>query len=145
MESIAPPLVLLAAVKRAMEKGQPVRQGIQGYLKTNEGDFAKMVTRWWALLQQGQETIFLLRELQSLHRQVLLQLLERGLAGESIYNALLQLESELIEACQDELANKIARLPFLLLVPLLLFQFPAFLLLLFGPLLQNFFHSLGGG
>ncbi|MEN0059151.1 MAG: hypothetical protein AAGB31_09985, partial [Bdellovibrio sp.] len=56
-----------------------------------------------------------------------------------------RLEEEIIEACREEMAERLAQLPFILLVPLLLFQFPAFLLLLFGPLLNNFFHSLGGG
>lgn len=84
-------------------------------------------------------------QLSSLYRRSLLQILERGLRGEAVYSVLLQLETELVEACQEEISNKVARLPFILLIPLLLFQFPAFLMLLFGPLLQNFFHSLGGG
>ncbi|MNJ91162.1 hypothetical protein D3C87_88080 [compost metagenome] len=145
MEGVAPPLALLLAVKRALEKGQSVRQGLNFYLKRHHDDFSDVVLRWFGLLQQGQSARKLLLGVKSVHRQVLLELLERGLAGESIYQALLQLESEIIEACQDELNTKLARLPFILLIPLLLFQFPSFLLLLFGPLLQNFFHSLGGG
>jgi hypothetical protein len=145
MECVAPPLALLLAVKRSLEKGQPTKSGILNYLKKEAGDFPQFVSKWLAHLQQGQSTHELLRQNISLHRRVLLQLLERGLRGESIYNPLCQLEVEIIEACEHELSQKLARLPLLLLIPLLLFQFPAFLLLLFGPLLQNFFHSLGGG
>ncbi len=145
MEGVAPPLELLLAVKRTLEKGQPTKAGIHLYLKRHEGEFATEVARWLALLHQGRETQALISGMSSQHRQVLLQLLERGLRGEAIYNVLLTLEEEILEACHEELTNKLARLPFILLVPLLLFQFPAFLLLLFGPLLQNFFHSLGGG
>ena len=144
MESLAPPLALILQVKHSIEKGQSVRQGILSYLKRSSDDFSPHVVQWMAVMHQGQDPNLRLSAEISMHRKTLLQLLERGLRGESIYNMLLQLEQETIEACQDEINEKIARLPFLLLVPLLLFQFPAFLMLLFGPLLQNFFHSLGG-
>jgi hypothetical protein len=145
MESVAPPLALLLCVKRAIEKGQPVRVGILLYLKRFEGEFPEFLMRWMAYIQQGKDPQDILGTLTSMHRRILIQLLERGLRGEAIYPSLIQLESEIIEACQDELGTKLARLPFILLIPLLLFQFPAFLMLLFGPLLQNFFHSFGGG
>ena len=145
MESLAPPLKLLMCVRRAMEKGQSVRQGVLAYLKSPDLEFSADVSLWISLLQQGKETKACLARLSSAHRRVLLQTLERGLKGESIQSALLSLEEELVSACQREIDEKIARLPFILLVPLLLFQFPAFLMLLFGPLLKNFLHSLGGG
>lgn len=153
MESIAPPLALLLCVKRAIEKGQPTREGVLNYIRTgqqdqngeNHAEFSGQVALWLSLLKQGQSTQKIISVTISPQRRVLLQLLERGFAGEAIYQTLCQLEIEIVEACQDELARRLARLPFILLIPLLFFQFPAFLLLLFGPLLQNFFHSLGGG
>lgn len=144
MENIAPPLALLLRVKRSLEKGEPVRQGVLNYIRQGGDEFAGVVIQWLGLIHQGKETRDLVQSIPSLHRRVLLQILERGLCGEPVYNTLLQLENEFVEACQDELSDRIARLPFILLIPLLLFQFPAFLMLLFGPLLQNFFHSLGG-
>lgn len=145
MEGVAPPLELLLVVKRSLEKGQPTKEGVHLYLKRNQGEFALQVGQWFSLLQQGKDTQFLVSSLNSQHRKTLLAVLERGLRGESIYEMLSLLEGEIIEACHDEITNKLARMPLVLLIPLLLFQFPAFLLLLFGPLLQNFFHSLGGG
>ncbi len=144
MEDIAPPLALLLRVKRSLEKGQPVRQGVLNYIRHYGDEFSSLVTQWLGLIHQGKETRELIQSIPSFQRRVLLQVLERGLRGEPVYNTLLQLENELVEACQDELSSRIARLPFILVIPLLLFQFPAFLMLLFGPLLQNFFHSLGG-
>ncbi|MGZ3774902.1 MAG: hypothetical protein ACXVCY_01075 [Pseudobdellovibrionaceae bacterium] len=144
MEGIAPPLELLNHVKRSIEKGQSVKQGVLSYIKNGNGEFVAVVTQWLGHLQQGHDTKTCIQEVESIYRRTLLHVLERGLRGESIHTVLLQLEGEIIEACHDELTNKISQLPFLLLVPLLLFQFPAFLMLLFGPLLQNFFHSLGG-
>ena len=145
MESLAPPLKLLICVRRCIERGQSVRQGIFLYLKAPDSHFFADVNHWISLLQQGKDTRICLANISSAHRRVLLQTLERGLRGESIQAAINSLEEELVGACQQEIDQKVAQLPFLMLIPLLLFQFPAFLMLLFGPLLKNFLHSLGGG
>jgi hypothetical protein len=145
MEYIAPPLQLIAHVKRSIETGQSARNGVLNYVRTERSKFAKDVSKWLGHLDQGLPTASLLCRQRSQYRRSLLELLERGFRGESIYVYLCQLEQETIEACQDEINRKLAKLPFLLLGPLLLLQFPAFLMLLFGPLLDNFFHSLGAG
>lgn len=145
MDHIAPPLQLIAYVKRSIETGQSVRSGVLGFVRGERTTFAKDVSKWLASLDQGLSTASLLSAHSSQYRRSLLELLERGLRGESIYVYICQLEQETIEACQDEINRKLAKLPFLLLCPLLLLQFPAFLMLLFGPLLDNFFHSFGGG
>lgn len=145
MEGVAPPIVLLMSVKRSIEKGESVKQGILNYVRKESGDFPHLVTQWLSILQQGQDSRACLQACPSIYRRSLLQILERGLKGEPIYNLLNQMEEEIILACNEEISSRIARLPLLMLIPLLLFQFPAFLALLFGPLLKNFFHSLGSG
>lgn len=72
------------------------------------------------------------------------ELLERGCGGQPISEALLQLQEEVEKAVDHELELHIAGLPFKALVPLLLFQFPAFLLLLLGPIVRELQRSLGG-
>ncbi len=145
MEYIAPSLQLISYVKRSIEVGSSVRSGIRSFVREDRSRFARDVTKWITLFDQGLEATEILQKQRSQYRRSLLDLLERGLRGESIYVFLCQLEQETIEACHDEISRKLSKLPFFLLGPLLLMQFPAFLLLLFGPLLQNFFHSLGGG
>jgi hypothetical protein len=145
MEHIAPPLQLILHVKRAIETNSSVRSGVIKYIQHSRTDFAKDVSKWISLRDQGLDGQGLIHAQRSQHRRCLLELLERGLQGEAIYSYLIQLELETIEACEDEISRKVTKLPFILLVPLLLMQFPAFLMLLFGPLLENFFHSLGGG
>lgn len=144
MEGLAPPLELLFCVKYSIEQGRSVKAGVLVYTQKANDEFASFVTRWLSCLYQGGDPVEVTSEIRSLHRRVLLQLLERGLRGESIYGPLCLLEEELVEACHEEIAQKVAKLPFYLMIPLLLFQFPAFLILLFGPLLQNFFTSFGG-
>lgn len=145
MEYIAPPLKLITEVKRAIESGTSVRCGVLAYVQNSREDFSRDVSKWISCRDQGLSYQLIIQNQASQYRRSLLELLERGMRGESIYSHLLQLEIETIEACEDEIERKVTKLPFLLLVPLLLMQFPAFLMLLFGPLLENFFHSLGGG
>lgn len=144
MESLAPPLELLIVIKRNIEKGQSVRHGLLDYLKKNRSSFAREVSQWLSLLERGQKIDSWMLKQKSISRKALLQLLERGLRGEPIYAQLQNMEVEIKEACQDEQNKYLARLPFLMLIPLLFFMFPAYLLLLFGPLLAQFLHQLGG-
>lgn len=141
METLAPPLELLLQVKKSIEQGLPIKKGIQKYLELSKGSFPADLMRWLSLLQQGQSTESLKNSIPSLHRRILLNVLERGLCGEAIYQHLCQLEVEFLEASTGEIDKYIGRLPFLMLIPMLLIQFPALLFLLFGPLLQNLFHS----
>lgn len=144
MESMNPALGLLFAVKRSLERGQSVKIGVIEYLKDQKGDFVTEVSTWFSYWQQGLPTQALLQKQTSSYRRVLMHTLERGLNGEPIYNYLVSLEEEIIKACETSLSSSLGRLPFLLLIPLLLFQLPAFLALLFGPLLSQFFEALGG-
>ena len=59
-------------------------------------------------------------------------------------DALRALETEVESKAEAELDAHVAALPFKVLLPLLLFQFPAYLLLLLGPLLRELQRQLGG-
>ncbi len=143
MESMNPALLLLLTVKRHLERSQSVKIGITEYLRTEETLFRDDVATWFNLWQQGLETESILKKQSSIYRNILLQTLERGLKGEPIYNFLVELEIEIIKACEHSLSQSLGRLPFILLAPLLLFQLPAFLILLFGPILSRFLEAMG--
>lgn len=145
MESLSPCLNLLLSVKRSMECGNSIRHGILTYLNADRSDFSKDVSKWLSFVDQGGDVQVVIKKINSLHRRSLLELLQRGLKGESIHSSLLLLEREVFDACDDEIQRKLAKLPFILLFPLMALQFPAFLAILFGPLLENFFHSFGAG
>lgn len=143
MDNINPGLALLLTVRRSLERGLSVKDGILNYLKTNSDSFGQDVTTWYGLWQQNLSTAEYVSDQKSPYRRALFLTLERGLRGEPIYNYLVTLEEEIIKACETSIKQTLGRLPFILLIPLLLFQLPAFLLLLFGPLLRQFFEALG--
>lgn len=135
MENLAPSLVLLWDIKRALEKGQSISVGMKCFLsRPKENLFMDQVERWWHS-QMNPEGTFNKSQL-SLTRKYLLEILEQGLRGQAILESLKSYEVELILSCEEEIQNHIARLPLILMIPLMGFVFPALMLLLIGPLMK---------
>ncbi len=74
--------------------------------------------------------------------EMTMETLHLGLKGHSIYDRIKSLEEEVVELCKEEFQKELDKLPYVLMVPLLLFMFPAYLLLLLGPILNLFLQSL---
>ena len=139
MANLAPPLSLLLQVRQSLENGQSCQSGVRKYLGSHpDDDFFPIVLQWFSLAEQGLSTSKIKSHLRSPYRFTLLTLLENGISGKPILKPLRSFESELVEACKLEIESDLTALPFKILIPLLLFQFPAFLLLLLGPLFIQF-------
>lgn len=76
------------------------------------------------------------------HIQIFLEIVSQGLMGHSIYERVKSMEEEIIETCKEEFQRELDKLPYVLMIPLLIFMFPAYLLLLLGPILNLFLKSL---
>ena len=143
MEDLAPPLELVLAVKSSIEKGKSIQDGIKRYLACHgRQDFGRVVFRWFVLIDRQMPTHELVSTIRSIYRRQLLQMLEKGIKKEPIYNQILILEHEIYQACEREIQEKLIKLPYLVMIPVLFFQFPALLTIIFGPLVQNFIESL---
>ncbi|OFZ28419.1 MAG: hypothetical protein A2622_04785 [Bdellovibrionales bacterium RIFCSPHIGHO2_01_FULL_40_29] len=135
MENITPTMLLLWDVKRSLEKGFSVSKGIKTFIDRDLAHpFVQEVRKWHILLQTDPETRPALKLAPS--KRHLLALLEQGLRGQTILEALLSYEAELLLSCEEEIQRHIAKLPLLLLVPLMGLIFPALMILLIGPLLK---------
>lgn len=135
MEDLSPALILVWDVRRALERGRSVSFGIRQYLQRNGRDvFDRQLSVWW--LAQSNPSVSFHKTQLGLHRRFLLELLEEGLRGHSIGQALQSLENELILSCEREIHEQIARLPLLSLFPLMGLIFPSLMLLLAVPLLR---------
>lgn len=142
MEGIAPTLKLILNLRYSIEKGDSIKVGIYQHIRKESDDFSCTVAAWIAAKDHGRDTNEFINLESSPIRKGVLLLLDRGLRGEPIYQNLVSLEEEAIEMCKTEVDNYLAVLPLKLLMPLLFFQFPAFLLLLFGPMLRNFLQQI---
>ena len=139
MVSLAPPLKACLEIQLHIENGKSVSQSTQNYVQNHLSDpFAKELGLWLFEEKRGKSP----PENKKLYRRMLIEILKRGLNGEPILESLQELEKELIEACKNDLDQKLIKLPYMSLIPLLLFQFPALFLILVGPLFLQLLEIL---
>lgn len=133
MENITPPLILLWDVRRSLERGRSVSNGIKCYLNRNKtGTFHGQIENWWA--SQNNAQIIYNNSGMNLKRQFLLETLETGLKGHAILLTLQSIETELILSCEDEIQRHVTLLPIISLIPMMLLIFPAVMIVLIVPL-----------
>ena len=144
MEPLAPSLKLVIELKKHLLQGISVHLALKKYTERVEDDFSLWIQKWLLRLEQGESPEKGLHAMPNLYRRSLLQLLILGMKGQPIYAYLCEMEKELLDLSYSEMELLLAKLPFRLLLPLLLLQFPAFLMLLLGPVLQMIFTQIGG-
>ena len=136
MDTLAPPFRALLQIKFKIQTGSSTRESIREYTKEFvDCEFSKKLDSWlFSLESQGQsdDSIF-----KTSHQKMLIEVLARGLEGDEILQSIKVLEEEMLEFSHLELDKQLKTLPLKTMVPLLLFQLPAFLLLFFGPFLIN--------
>ena len=140
MVSIAPPLQAVLHLRLHLESGLSVSQSIKTYVKRfPEEDFAKNLGQWLFFEETDRDYSL---DSFSCYRKNLIEILKRGLRGEPILEILLEFEKEAVDICKNDLEKHLQKLPFISLFPLMVFQFPAFLLLFIGPLVLELISSL---
>lgn len=139
MENLAPPLELVIEIKYQLEKGTSLKNAILNYILQDEEDPWRVQLSCWLKNFEKSRTFLEFETKMTLQRKFCLQILFRGLQGESIHAQLCTFEEELFRSATNEVNEFVATLPIKSLVPLLLFQFPALILMMIGPLLSSFF------
>jgi len=143
VEGLSPPLKCLIETQSAIRNGESVRAGLTRYvqLASARDDYASALRSFLVALDNGQPWRGFFSE-QSAQRRALVEVLASGLSGQPISSQLEALRAEIEKACDAEIREHLELLPLKMLVPLLLFQFPAFLLLMFGPLLRHLLEEI---
>ena len=142
VENLIPPLLqAVRHVRRLIGSGRSMREAFRSYLEnTSHNQLSAALREHWIHLQQGRQTTC---NLKTHWQRAFWELVERGAAGQPCLEALHALEDEIEKAAQAELDRHLAALPFKVLLPLLLFQFPAFMIVLLGPMLRELNRSFG--
>jgi len=145
MESLTPPVLNLAReLHWRIRTGHSMRESVRSALAQDSSAYARRLREWWELQAQNSKHIDPKSYFSSPYQIALADLISRGCAGQPTSETLSSLCDEIENAANDEIETHINSLPFKLLIPLLLFQFPAFLILLIGPLLRELQHQMGG-
>lgn len=139
MESLAPPLKCILEIQTSLRSGETVRTGLSRYLAAvSPSDvFATQIREFIVAYEQGRDWRPGLHRISSPYRRTLIELVAAGLAGQTILPLLEDLRGETELACDTEVKHHLETLPLKMLVPLLFFQFPSFMLMIFGPLLTH--------
>lgn len=142
MEDVAPLLKLIWAVKKELEQGRSLKNSLQAVFEM--GIESKDLAHFLIELNQPSISDEFYRGLRSQIRKSLFRLFAKGSRGEPISEQLEELEKEVICLCEEQLDHHLQKLPYLMVFPVFVLQVPAFLLLLFGPILNSFLESLSG-
>ncbi len=146
MNDVAPPLACVLEMQHALRSGEPARAGavryLQGFRQSSKDEFARTLRRILFAWDQGADWRAEMARLRSPYRRAVCDALVRSLGGQSIGTRLDELREEIELACELEVRRHVDLLPLKALAPLLLLEFPAFLLLLFGPLLLRMTKEL---
>lgn len=140
MEDLAPSHHFVLQLIEDLRGGVPLRLSVQRYLNAHHHDFSRNLLNWRAHLEKGTLNLFqeqLRKNKVTIYQETLFNLLLASIQGASILEPLEALEREMRQESRQQLEAHLGKLPFQLLVPLLLFQFPAFLILILGPLLSQ--------
>lgn len=144
MEGLSPPLHCLLEIQSAIQNGEPARLGAEKYLRkaSSRDDFVSVVRQFLLAWDQGQDVRKITSKAKSPHRRALLDVLGMALMGQPVRVHLEGLQREIVAASEDEVQRHLEILPIKMLIPLLFLQLPAFLLLLFGPLLNKLIEEI---
>jgi hypothetical protein len=142
MEGLDPTLLICLEARFAIESGESLRS----FLREKAADPSFLLRRDLLILlhnvENGQSLANMTFATQNQYTLSLFQLLAMGMYGEPIVARLRELEVEIRLSCDEQIDLYISALPLKGLVPLLFLQFPAFLLLLFGPILNEFLRGM---
>lgn len=140
MEGLNPTLKLVMALREGLEKGESLRQALQIFIQQEPGELSSRVKKWWIVQESGKTAP--VDPGLTLAQKATLNLLKRSFQGESVGAGLLLLQNEVTEKCEMQIEEHVQSLPFKCLLPLLFLIFPAYLLVLLGPLVEELLYSI---
>ncbi len=140
---IPPPLQFARELHWRLLSGQSMRESMRLCLESSPSSFAALLGEWWGQYLRDVTSAPNLKLFPTRHQEALIDLILRGACCQPTTEALAALCLEMETAAAAELEEHIGKLPFKLLIPLLLFYFPAFLILLLGPLLRELQQQMG--
>jgi hypothetical protein len=134
MESVSPQLRLIMAIKFGFQNNVSLRQSLIAFIQQPPHDKFQMILRSWFRSLEVNKKAAEMPKIDFL-TQILLYTLEKGLENQPILEMLNQLEEEVIMRDEIFLQRQIALLPMKSLIPLLLLQVPALMIMIFIPML----------
>jgi hypothetical protein len=134
METLSPTLNLISSVRKSLTLGRSPREGIETFCRNDQSKLAQGLRAFLVANDVAKTKII---APMTAEQRLGLHLIERSLKGEPVLAALTAFEDDLFEKSVQEIDAFGQRLKQIALLPLLLLIFPAYLILLLGPLLHQ--------
>lgn len=141
MESLAPTLKLALHVRLDLQQGTAIYDSLQNFCIDNQCELSTDLKLWLIQYDKGFESTEYAKH-YSEYRKSLFDLLAEGLRGTGVSENLADLEKLMIQECRRQLEEACVLLPYKGLMPLMLFLFPAFLILILSPIFKQFMEVL---
>lgn len=142
MEGLSPTLVCITEIRGHVSNGHSIKGAIELYVRQHNTELSKELKKTLISWQmEGAKPNFHVH-LKNPYQKTLLEILLIGLGGGGVMTSLETLEREVQLRSEEELEAHIQSLLIILLLPLTLFLFPAYILLLLGPLLSQLIGEL---
>ena len=136
MVHLVPSISFVKVLIENIEAGQSVFQAVRISAEQEQSAFSSQVYLWSLQQRNGGEQVYWQPKT---HFQLsLMQILSGGLQGAPIYETLKQLLEEMELEFDQQWKRHLETMPVRLSIPLLLFFFPAYIVMLFGPLISKF-------
>ncbi len=140
MAHIVPSISFLKIFMGHLQSGKSVGLALDETVKEEQSEFSLQVLHWRAR-NQGSATPILFKACTHF-QQAFFEIVGAGLEGAPVFELLVELEIEMLEEFDRQWKNYLEKLPMILSLPLLLFFFPAYVILMFGPLLTQFLNEV---
>lgn len=121
--------------RQGLESGQSVARSLEAGLSKESNPFTAKLHHWYACHRAGQNVP---HRMKTDYQVLLLEILVQGLEGCPVHEAIEALERDMEVEFERQWKFYLESLPAKLSLPLLFFFFPAYLILMFGPLLSKF-------
>jgi hypothetical protein len=151
MVGLNPVLSCLMSIEDSITRGDAVRDALMQWLDRENSqqnhygrEFHRELLEFCRKTERRDDNAFEVSNFrcETLFRQSLLTVLLDGFDGNSVLPRLRELRTEVENQLELDMKAHVESLPLKMLVPLLLCMFPAFLILLLGPITQNFMEAL---
>lgn len=142
MEDLVQRYHFLACCVEELEAGTSLNRFVEKYAQKRSSGVLQLVQLWQVNAKRGTLIHFYRKKQPHYHDKMMLKLFERSAQGHQILSALKELLNSVHEEIHHQIDNYVTQLPYKLMIPLLLFQFPALMVLFIGPLLMELMKGL---
>ena len=141
MAELDPNIQLLAHIRLSLSRGESLKSCLSQFCKHDQRKIGQHIASLMISHQQNKEMYDFVHT-SSMERSLVLDLVWRGLKGESIYQHLKGLEQELETRAHAKLDQFIKTLPIKVLLVVMLFHFPALVILSLLPIVDKIMEAV---